>query len=411
MFLLLRLAFGLMSLALAGLIALALSVPQDTPLVTGPAEPGVAAIGRARALLRHHDPRRQAPTAPTQLRLTQAEVDLLLAALPQVLPGLHARLALSDANAQLQATLPLPANPLGTYLNLRCQLANDGLGITPRNLRLGPVPVPDALAGPLAALAWSALREHPDLGIPTRALTQARLEKGAVLLTYRLPEALPGRLGELALGPEELASLRIYHELLAKTLGAARQPLPLPDVLTPLFQQARLRGGGASEYRAALLVVGAHLAGRPLSTLLPAARDWSVLPRRTVTLAGRVDSAQHFAVSALLAAHAGTPLANAVGLWKELEDSRGGSGFSFADLAADQAGTRLGEALAAGDARVAGRLASGVAEPELLPRLDDLPENLGAAAFRARYGQPGDPRYQTLEREIETRVAALPLYR
>jgi len=37
----------------------------------------------------------------------------------------------------------------------------------------------------------------------------------------------------------------------------------------------------------------------------------------------------------------GTPLADAVGLWKELADARrGGSGFSFNDIAADRAGTR-----------------------------------------------------------------------
>lgn len=45
----------------------------------------------------------------------------------------------------------------------------------------------------------------------------------------------------------------------------------------------------------------------------------------------------------MLAAYAGTPLADVVGLFKEMEDSRGGSGLSFNDIAADRAGTRMGE--------------------------------------------------------------------
>ena len=36
-------------------------------------------------------------------------------------------------------------------------------------------------------------------------------------------------------------------------------------------------------------------------------------------------------------------LSDVIGLYKEIEDSRGGSGFSFNDIAADRAGTRFGE--------------------------------------------------------------------
>ena len=54
-------------------------------------------------------------------------------------------------------------------------------------------------------------------------------------------------------------------------------------------------------------------------------------------LAGRQDLAKHFAISAAISAHSGAPLADAIGLYKELEDARGGSGFSFDDLAAEPA--------------------------------------------------------------------------
>jgi uncharacterized protein YfiM (DUF2279 family) len=255
------------------------------------------------------------------------------------------------------------------------------------------------------------MENHPEWGPLVRSADFARLEAGTLVLGYRVPAGLPDQLRSLLLGTDEAAALEAYHRALVRALASGREALPLPRVLAPLLQLARQRGGGAGEYRAALLALGLPLAGKSLAALLPQARGWPALPRRPVTLAGRVDSAQHFAVSALLAAQAGTPLARAVGVWKELEDSRSGSGFSFADLAADQAGTRLGQALAAGNDAVAQRLAGGVAEADLLPALTDLPEGLGGAAFRARYGGPGDPRYQALAAEIDGRVAALPLYR
>ena len=84
-----------------------------------------------------------------------------------------------------------------------------------------------------------------------------------------------------------------------------------------------------------------------------------------VTLQQRWDYPLHFLISALVAAEAGTPLADAVGLWKELTDARrGGSGFSFEDLAADRAGTRFGELAIRDPARLQARITQQRAELE-----------------------------------------------
>jgi uncharacterized protein YfiM (DUF2279 family) len=411
MLLLLRLFFGLLGLALvaipAGLIALAVMVPQAQPLVASATEPTPAAVSRARALFQRHDPRRLPVGGQGRLRLTQEEVDLALAALPR---RLQARVEIAGGSATVQGTLELPPNPLGPYLNLSTEVTSEGAGLVPQHLHLGPVAVPDMLAGWVAELAWKQLLEHPEWGPVARTVEEVRLENDALAVSYRVAAKLPEQLRGLAVAPAELNALRAYHGILAQSLAAGHGALPLPRLLAPLFQLAEERGGGADEYQAALLVIGVPLAGKSLSALVPEARAWPALPRRAVTLRGRTDSAQHFVVSALLAAHAGTPVSKAVGLWKELEDSRGGSGFSFADLAADLAGTRVGEALVGpGGLRLAQQLARGASEESLVPQLADLPENLDQTTFRARYGGPGDPRYEGLQREIARRVAALTL--
>jgi hypothetical protein len=130
-----------------------------------------------------------------------------------------------------------------------------------------------------------------------------------------------------------------------------------------------------------------------------------------VTLQGRDDFPQHFLVSAALVTEGTTPLANAVGLYKEVADSRGGSGFSFNDLAANRAGTLFGELALRDPARLQALLAGGVREDSLVPDMTDLPEFLSAPEFARQYGGVGGVEFTRLQADIERRLGALPLYR
>ena len=130
-----------------------------------------------------------------------------------------------------------------------------------------------------------------------------------------------------------------------------------------------------------------------------------------VTLAGRSDLPLHYLISAALASTSGTSLADAVGLYKEMSDSRGGSGFSFNDLAADRAGTRFGERAMSDAARLQAQLAPGLGESGLLPRIDDLPEALQAGALTRRFGGVGGDAYKQMLVEIESRLDTVSVLR
>jgi hypothetical protein len=132
---------------------------------------------------------------------------------------------------------------------------------------------------------------------------------------------------------------------------------------------------------------------------------------RSVTLAGRDDFPKHFLISATLAAQGGGALADAVGVFKEVDDARHGSGFSFNDIAADRAGTRFGELAVGSAARLQAAVAAGMAEPDFMPDVRDLPEFMPEADFMRRYGGIGAPAYGRMMSEIEARIAARPLYR
>ncbi len=231
-----------------------------------------------------------------------------------------------------------------------------------------------------------------------------------VTVTYEWEPLILDRARAVALSPEEIKQLREARQALAALL-AHRAP---GSVVSLEILSATLSAGATIRSATAAPHCSFSPAILPISTW----QRWFQRPvpghtcaGLTTSLAGRHDLAQHFAVSATLAAWAGEPVADAIGLYKEMSDARHGSGFSFIDLAADRAGTRFGELYDRKPSVLLERLGSGLHDGDLLPRVGDLPEFLAAEQFRQRFESPSSPAFQAVARDIENRLDTLPLYR
>ena len=123
----------------------------------------------------------------------------------------------------------------------------------------------------------------------------------------------------------------------------------------------------------------------------------------------RRDLASHFFVSAYLTSALGHQAAGAAGLAKEMSDAQGGSGFSFVDMAANQAGILFAQGVLRGKLPLR-QLAGGFSVAEFLPKLDDLEEGLSSEKFNALYGGNNSNRFQEAIEQIRRRVQALPPY-
>ncbi len=128
-----------------------------------------------------------------------------------------------------------------------------------------------------------------------------------------------------------------------------------------------------------------------------------------LTMRGRRDWTRHFFVSALSVVLHGSRATRGAGIAKELFDAQGGSGFSFADMAANRAGIAFAVAV----------LNKNISLPDVgrefrvqafLPPLDDLAEGLTASQLRRDYGGFGDPRFAAQLAQIDRRVIRLPIY-
>ena len=128
------------------------------------------------------------------------------------------------------------------------------------------------------------------------------------------------------------------------------------------------------------------------------------------TLEGRRDLAKHFFVAGLLTAMSDAKQADKLGINKETLDASGGTGFSFADIAANRAGIQFAESVLAGRLSLK-LLASDFRMLLYMPSIKDLPEGLSSEELINQYGGPGDERFDALLTEIDQRIKNLPPYR
>ena len=405
---------AVLGLVLAAALMLALAV-EGQPRVPPRDDVSPADVERAVALLRQHAPSAQVPGRARSLVLSERDADLLLQHAARRWLRANTQLRLMPGRLQLQASIPAPR---GRWLNVEAVLRQAAALPEIERLQVGRLPVPRALALPLLRAVAERRGLQADALLALQWIERVVLSGSAVAVRYRIdPQTVP-RLRAALVVPEEQRRLRAYQQRLAEVtrVSPPGQAVPVAALLGPLFALAAERSADGSdpvaENRTALLTLTFFANRRPLGQLVPAAYQWPQPRPLLVTLRGRHDSAQHFLVSALLAAQAGMPLADAVGVWKELQDARrGGSGFSFNDLAADRAGTRFGE-LAVRDAlRLQQRAAAGLGDGDLLPEVSDLPENLSQPEFAARFGGVGSAAYERLLADIEARLDALPLLR
>lgn len=402
--------FLLLTLVLAGLAFLLALATSPAPAIERVATLGLADLERGRAIVESLDLKRMKEGEVRNLRLGQQDIALALTWLTGSFGRGGAEVTIDADHMRLAASLRLYKLP--RYLNLTLAFQPHGDILAPTHLRLGKVPLPADLTGKLigALLAISPAAEQ--YRVLREMLRRAELRPGQIELTLvwrgaALRKAMkdagwnPAGVGDVA--------LELYRERLAATPG--RDYAPLVGAAFALARERSRKGDPVAENRTAITALAEVVAG---GRLIVGANDRKPRRKGGARLGGRDDFAQHFGLSAFIAIMGGEGVSDLAGLYKEMRDTNGGSGFSFNDLAANKAGSRLGEVATRSPAsarRVQERLADSRDERLFFPVVKDLPEFMNASQFERRFGGVGHPAYIKQVKEIEARVAALPLYR
>jgi len=387
-------------------------------------------VARVKQFLQANDPRKLKPGELRHAVIAARDLNLLLSyAFMQShrYQKAFGQVRFFDHRMQLDVTYRMPENPFGNYLNISVRMQTKSGQLEIQQLAIGGLTIPRWLIRAAFISADWLLRRDEQYRIVKELLGSIKsvaIEHEEIMIEYQWRPELFRRLrkkGEaFFLTTDEKERLKIYAEQLAiisKPLSG--QSVSLTRLFLPLFQLAQQRTQNGSnamdEHRALIFNLAALSIGRDMNTLMQA-RDGKRFPspgKVKLTLLGRKDLAKHFLVSAAITVSGGTGLANLAGVFKELDDSRQGSGFSFADLAADRAGVRFGE-LASGSPQSASWLLMCMSQPieesDFMPSIDHLPERIQELAFKRTYRDLDSESYRAMEAEIDRRIAACRIY-
>ncbi len=414
-------------------IALLVTAIEKKPAVGKSPELSFDNVKRVEQLIRQYKPRYMRFKQVRRISVLEDDLNLLVNYGVSQLTGkdfIYPEIFLSAPLIYLRATVKIPSTPLGEYVNpeLVLKLTHDKPDIA--YLGLGKIKIPGQIIKPLASFLgtrflspeiYDQLIKNLD-GMRSVSIRQKRLS----LIYEWNPETLT-KLHEsgktLLVSPAHQTGLILYTNELSSIAAIVKEhqvnPISLSRVIRSLFQlaadQSRISGDPVMENRALLQALTIYCLGETLEHLVNEERLKELKPHvdMTLSLYGRDDLAKHFLVSAGLAVSAGSKLSRFVGLAKEVDDSAGGSGFSFADLAADRAGVRLGELAvdSPGQAsRIQQKMAAVKKESEFMPGIDHLPEGIMELQFKKQYTDLDSAAYLLIEDEISRRIETCTAY-
>jgi hypothetical protein len=367
----------------------------------------------------------------TSIEVSENDLNLLLAygltqtAEPQ---RLAVRVHLGPGTAVVYATLQIPASFLGQWINMVLVATPRPNAFDIHQARIGRLPVPGVLLRQVVPRVHTRLMD-----IPRYATAMAMAEKiqavdiddGRLALHFQwdpdLAAALAAEAKKQVFPPDHQKRLADYYNFLVDlTRPLEGKQTSLMHIIKPLFglalENTALSRDPVAENTAVLQVLATHATNQDLAGYLSSPfRDMlsSVRPDTVFALHGREDLAQHFLSSAAITVLSSGTLARSMGVAKEMDDAASGSGFSFVDITANEAGIRLGEFAVSGpvNARLLQRRMAGLShEKEFMPDIGNLPENMRSDEFAARFTDTHSAAYARMMNQIESRIDACRIY-
>ncbi len=382
----------------------------------------------------YNDLREGKPDQHSTLTLSEDEINGILALVTRGVPRLKGRVNVTPLGIIGAFTLNVPNNPLGEYINLTTTILPSSKGLVVDNISVGRINISGKIVISLLEIILNKVIVGDTFGSKLiNAIDSIEVNNSTLIFAYHsipgLRNAIVSTKGQIKEVRDDLALLgdpkivKRYYERICKFhsqidgLGQVSVGYYLNIVFSFARERSYMSEAPVEENRAALLALAIFLGSSNFDSVVGALDEETLAtcqPRNSqMVLANRNDLRLHFIFSVALKIISDSGISFAIGEFKELLDSQqGGSGFSFADLAADRAGIRFAEiALDENSALRVQQMASELRqEKTFFPSIAGLPEKIPQQVFDERGGIEGDYYKQHLA-TINQRIDRLALYK
>lgn len=375
---------------------------------------------------------------PVLLNITQSEMDGLSALGHRAIPKLISNIVLIKDQGFFRFSLELPIPKPIRFLNIDLTLNASKVGLKLDTAYIGSIPIPGSWLISIAELLSNTYIENEFGTSLLKMISNIDISPSSLQVNIRIPENIDNQKksakeslfalrDQLALFGD-VDDIRFYHQSLLNFIESNQNKSKklLTTYITHLFSAANKRStiSGAQamvENKAALTALVLYFGDNKLELFVGNVSQYSskqVLQRqilqRRVTLRNRIDIQNHFIYSIALQLFGSSNASNAIGELKEFLDSnQGGSGFSFADLMADRAGTRLAMISTQSNESallVQALLAQNISESAIIPILEKLPEGITQQEFKKFYQGIHSKNYIAMLNHIDNQLLQIPLY-
>ena len=422
---------------LGSIVTCITSLPLIIVLLTLDVLPGVPSnavldqgqVNEVQQLLIDHDPRRLLASEFQEVRLTEPELNALTTYIKSnnpVFDAVNTRIGLDEDAVSVGLSIPLDLMGLQRYFNLTLGFTHINGKLVLKQLDAGALGLPAVILSPLGKVIASRLAEDPNYQLVSTFMNSLHFQdinarRMVIVLDWQGDnrQLLEDQARRAFVSAREAQRLVFYQEKLVDTIAALPESagtIGLNDLFRPIFLFANINSlAGAdpvAENRAAFIVLSTYLTDFNLEQLVGTDLDIPVPRPLKVVIERREDLARHVSGSAAISASAGASMAELLSVYKEVHDSRYRTGFSFTDIAANQAGSLLGmlATRSTEDALLFQQIMMDSESPgDYLPQLGTY-DGMTEAEFIEQYGSRESEAYRMRLKNISDSIAARPFY-
>jgi hypothetical protein len=365
------------------------------------------------------------------LNVSHKQAESLVGFVQRAVPSIKAEFDFDDTKAVARFSYQLPNWLFGKHINLTAIIL-PGEGLNLETVRIGSLTFPGHWA---LGLAEYAANTYTNSEIATVAIAQIetiKMNSRNIQIALFPMDSFLNEAKKVETGGDKKQAasrniriahyIRLLDGMYIPPAKGKQASSSLSYYIQGLMEEAKVRStqDGASatqENEAAILALAAFAGHRQFANFVgDFSFSFDVIPQvsKRPSLFNREDLSLHFIFSAAIKLLSEQGISIAVGEFKELMDRRrGGSGYSFVDLAADMAGAHF--AAMAMDPNYAQRLqvvlANQADESLFFPSVEGLEEGMNKNQFKVKYGEVDSARYKEVVNDIEARLNALPISR
>ncbi len=366
-----------------------------------------------------------------QISIKHHEVDELLAILSRSFPSVSAKYNHSNLQLLVAMSIELPSNPFGNYLNISTEFT-DNNNLLVGNTKIGEVFLDNDFVFDIVFFTALLFFDNDLISLAKRLLSNTSYSQNDIslsvnedintnLLVDRIKQNLK-KYSNLAWNDNQFTGAAHYYNRLLAFSKYTRgiDQVSVFDYLKLLYSEAKalsIADKIAEENTNALLALGLYAGDYNLRRILSHVTSIELKHQPNppeVVLADRRDLMLHFIYSATIQILSSKSLSLSIGELKEISDlDSGGSGFSFADLAADRAGIQfitMATDKNGGAEHLQSFLAKAASEKSFFPDIFGLEEQISLSEFEIDYQDIDSEEYNKTVHEIDRRIRLLPLY-